>query len=106
MERTCADSEVLLELSGHTKAGMKVPVSRDPDEAICIVEGTFFSPLFLSVFIFFLPSIPVEERKKLIVSISELVSKLKIPVLFKNKQKTQLHLNSEPSLYFIRDLGS
>lgn len=55
---------------------------------------------------FFLSSIPVEERKKLIVSISELVSKLKIPVLFKNKQKTQLHLNSEPSLYFIRDLGS
>lgn len=106
MECTCADSEVLLELSGHTKAGMKVPVSWDPDEAVCIVEGTFFSPLFLSVFIFFLPSIPVEERKKLIVSISELVSKLKIPVLFKNKQKTQLHLNSEPSLYFIRDLGS
>lgn len=53
MECTCADSEVLLELSGHTKAGMKVPVSRDPDEAVCIVEGTFFSPLFLSVFIFF-----------------------------------------------------
>lgn len=106
MECTCADSEVLLELSGHTKAGMKVPVSWDPDEAVCIVEGTFFSPLFLSVFIFFLPSIPVEERKKLIVSISELVSKLKIPVLFKNKQKTQLHLNSERSLYFIRDLGS
>ena len=41
MERTCADSEVLLELSGHTKAGMKVPVSWDPDEAVCIVEGTF-----------------------------------------------------------------
>lgn len=53
MECTCADSEVLLELSGHTKAGMKVPVSWDPDEAVCIVEGTFFSPLFLSVFIFF-----------------------------------------------------